>query len=69
MRRVPAIVSDIDGVLQRGTTAFPFTQKTINFWLKELNYPLALLTNGGGMTEHKKIEIFNKRFNSYLKPS
>lgn len=43
----PIIISDIDGVLLRGSTQIPGTLRALHR-LKEENIPLACLTNGGG---------------------
>jgi ribonucleotide monophosphatase NagD (HAD superfamily) len=68
IRRIPGILSDIDGVLQRGLSPFSFTSDYINFWTKKLNLPFALLTNGGGQTENTRIKILNNRFKTKLRP-
>ena len=50
----PIIITDIDGVLLRGTTRIPGTLEALQS-LKKHNIPLACLTNGGGQLESYKV--------------
>jgi ribonucleotide monophosphatase NagD (HAD superfamily) len=43
----PIVITDIDGVLLRGSTQIPGTLSALRK-LKQCNIPLACLTNGGG---------------------
>jgi ribonucleotide monophosphatase NagD (HAD superfamily) len=49
----PRFVSDIDGVLVRGTVPVDGTRDAV-LALREAGIPLALLTNGGGYLEATK---------------
>ncbi len=47
---IPAIVSDIDGVLIRGVKQIKNADLSLNHIFKE-QIPFCMLTNGGGETE------------------
>ena len=51
-------VFDIDGVLLKGKKRIAEATDTINY-LSERKIPFILLTNGGGMTEKKRIDFIN----------
>lgn len=76
MRKVPAILTDIDGVLLRGRTCIPRSDlglKLLRKPLKELNsklfkdvnqsLPLMAVTNGGGKLEIDRANELNKHLN------
>jgi ribonucleotide monophosphatase NagD (HAD superfamily) len=44
----PLLVTDIDGVLVRGSIPIPGTKEAL-LALKQSNIPITCLTNGGGM--------------------
>ncbi|KAG0684162.1 hypothetical protein C6P40_001235 [Pichia californica] len=52
-------VFDIDGVLLKGKKRIVEATDTINY-LSKNKIPFILLTNGGGMTEEKRIDFINK---------
>lgn len=52
-------VFDIDGVLLKGKKRIEEATDIINY-LSERKIPFILLTNGGGMTEKKRIDFINK---------
>lgn len=65
--RVPAILSDIDGVVYRGGHEIGNSKKVIKALLnqnvenhKGLKVPFALLTNGGGIPESERAKYVNK---------
>lgn len=64
----PAFVFDIDGVLLRGSTVLTQGKRALSLLLNNNNhnrtwrFPVAFLTNGGGMTEECKA----KQLSSYL---
>jgi ribonucleotide monophosphatase NagD (HAD superfamily) len=58
MPRLPAIISDIDGVLIRGKNALPGASDVIAKII-QLNLPFVCLTNGGGMLEKEKATQMN----------
>ena len=58
MRRLPAILSDIDGVVYRGSKLIPGSDIALRTLLrkhdlggKQMKLPFSLLTNGGGVLE------------------
>jgi ribonucleotide monophosphatase NagD (HAD superfamily) len=63
---MPAIVSDIDGVLLRGKNIIPGSDNLLKRVLNEtftehkLRMPFVLLTNGGGMLESDKAKQMNE---------
>jgi len=64
MNRLPAIASDIDGVVVRGREVIGNSDKIIAEVLTPMadgkTLPFILLTNGGGFTEEKKAEEINR---------
>ena len=58
----PLFVTDIDGVLVRGSTPIDGTRDAV-IRLREAGIPLALLTNGGGNLERIKNQKMNQTFN------
>jgi ribonucleotide monophosphatase NagD (HAD superfamily) len=72
LRRVPAIVTDIDGVLVRGKNIIPGAPHVLKSvlegkFLKSNNpfkIPFVCLTNGGGLLEKHKAEQLNNIFKS-----
>ncbi|EGR34584.1 hypothetical protein IMG5_006450 [Ichthyophthirius multifiliis] len=71
---IPAILSDIDGVLVRGKNPIPRTQYALNYIRQSLkkiykntqtpyidneNIPFLCLTNGGGILEQEKADQLN----------
>ena len=62
-RPMPAIASDIDGVIQRGGREIGNSQRVLRAILNNKvdgkYIPLALLTNGGGMLESERAELIN----------
>jgi ribonucleotide monophosphatase NagD (HAD superfamily) len=75
MRKVPGIISDIDGVLIRGSNAIKRSRENVMMLKKPLNQlfknnkefsnhsnriPFVCLTNGGGMLEGEKANQLNK---------
>ena len=61
----PAFVFDIDGVLLRGSTVLSQGKRALSLLLnnnRTWRFPVAFLTNGGGMTEESKA----KQLSSYL---
>ncbi|KAL4437748.1 hypothetical protein ABPG74_012423 [Tetrahymena malaccensis] len=77
MRRIPAIISDIDGVLVRGKVPIPRVAKTLSYVrqplknifqnvpqpFKNSRIPFICLTNGGGMLEEDKAHSINEILN------
>ena len=65
--RLPAIASDMDGVILRGLTAIGNSSAMMKkiFTPREngAQIPFALLTNGGGFIEERKAEELNERLN------
>ena len=55
MKRLPAIISDIDGVLLRGTNKVISSDKAVSL-AKMHSLPFYCLTNGGGILESTKAE-------------
>ena len=64
-KSVPAICTDIDGVLYRGDTNIEGSRDTVRKILTPLEsgekLPFVCLTNGGGFTEKRKAEDINKK--------
>lgn len=74
MRRLPGIISDIDGVLVRGKTPISRSAAALKYIRSPLNHlinggssfvsaspiPFTCLTNGGGMLEANKAISINK---------
>lgn len=66
MRKLPAIVSDIDGVLVRGSKVIGQSDKVLNYIRSPLSHilkndqtakiPFVCLTNGGGKLEYEKAD-------------
>lgn len=46
-KRLPYIITDIDGVLIRGKNVIPRTVEALQL-IRKLNLPFCCLTNGGG---------------------
>ena len=70
MRRhkLPAVLSDIDGVLYRGARPIPGSQWATQRLVRpfatptgEVSLPFSLLTNGGGDTETERTKLVNSR--------
>ena len=65
VKRVPAICTDIDGVLYRGSTKIDGSSATLRRILKpasgEVKLPFTCLTNGGGLLEDMKAKELNKK--------
>jgi ribonucleotide monophosphatase NagD (HAD superfamily) len=64
-RRLPAIVSDIDGVVYRGGSEIGNSKRVIRELLNhkiegKYHLPFFLLTNGGGIPEHERANVVNK---------
>ena len=62
---MPAIVSDIDGVVVQGSAPTPGTKEALsqllNPWLNtQRRMPFMFLSNGGGSTEQTKADGMNK---------
>jgi len=57
----PIIISDIDGVLLRGSVPIPGTLEALKK-LHAFGIPLACLTNGGGYLERLKAKKMNDIF-------
>ena len=73
---IPAIISDIDGVLVRGKSIIPNSDKVVKELLNNnytngvknnIRIPFYLLTNGGGCTELDKANSLNKIMGSNFK--
>lgn len=47
MKRLPFIITDIDGVLIRGKNVIPRTVEALQL-IKKMRIPFCCLTNGGG---------------------
>ena len=68
-QRLPAILSDIDGVLYRGGKVIQGSQWAVERLLKPFSMPngekaclpFTLLTNGGGNTEKARVDLVNQR--------
>jgi len=70
MRKLPAIISDIDGVLVRGSKLIGNSDKVLNYIRSPLSHifknnetskiPFLCLTNGGGKLEYEKADQLNK---------
>jgi len=68
MRRLPGILSDVDGVILRGKSVIRGSDIVLNKLLTKQYtngsitsfIPFACLTNGGGMLEHHKSAVMNK---------
>jgi len=64
MRKLPAIVFDVDGVLKLGNSKIPHSTTIISHLKTQLynghSIPFKILTNGGGITEEKKAQEFNR---------
>lgn len=58
MPRLPAFAFDIDGVLLRGRKAIPQARPALQL-LQHHRVPFLLMTNGGGMTEAKRMAMIN----------
>jgi ribonucleotide monophosphatase NagD (HAD superfamily) len=63
--RLPAILSDIDGVVCRGGHEIGNSKRVIRALLNQKvqeagTVPFALLTNGGGVPEHERAQVLNK---------
>ena len=76
MRKIPAILSDIDGVLLRGKSCIPRSDRAAKFIrkpLRELNpklfgnsehqIPFLAVTNGGGKLEFERANDLNRALN------
>ena len=61
----PIVVTDIDGVLMRGSTPIEGTASAVHR-LRERKVPFACLTNGGGQLESKKVHKMNTSFGEEL---
>ena len=66
MKRLPAIVADIDGVITRGEKVIPGTKEALVKVLdsvgsdrQKARVPFMFLTNGGSYTEKRKAEKMN----------
>lgn len=57
----PIVITDIDGVLLRGTVQIPGTLDALKR-LKAEQVPFACLTNGGGQLEELKVKKMNDIF-------
>lgn len=66
---MPAIVSDIDGVIIKGKDQIPGARQTLETLINPVEFkdgsthrlPFVFLTNGGGITEKAKIDQINKK--------
>ena len=75
--RLPAVLSDIDGVLYRGGRVIagssqatqrlikPFVMQPSN---SKVSLPFSLITNGGGDTEKARTDLVNKRMFGRMVP-
>lgn len=61
LKRLPYIVSDIDGVLVRGRVPIPRTKEALER-VSRMGLPFCCLTNGGGSTEQVKADKLNAIF-------
>jgi ribonucleotide monophosphatase NagD (HAD superfamily) len=67
MLRLPAILSDIDGVLYRGSKLIKGSDIALRTLLKYHSFgygrgahlPFSLLTNGGGVPEAERADVVN----------
>jgi ribonucleotide monophosphatase NagD (HAD superfamily) len=64
LRRLPGILSDIDGVIYRGGKRIDGAERVLNSVLNPLKdgslMPFTLLTNGGGTSEKVRSKYINK---------
>ena len=68
--RLPCIVSDIDGVVIKGTGSSPTViggakkevERVLTYSKGGCNIPFVFLTNGGSVTEQAKVDGLNKYF-------
>ncbi|KAM3140631.1 hypothetical protein pb186bvf_007229 [Paramecium bursaria] len=60
MKKLPAVVSDIDGVIVRGKQIIKGSDYVVNSILQKPSIPFYLLTNGGGQLEQEKAIGLNK---------
>lgn len=64
LKRIPAILSDIDGVVYRGGSRIGGSDKVLRSVLNPLKdgtkIPFSLLTNGGGIPENERALYINK---------
>lgn len=64
-RRLPYIITDIDGVLIRGKNIIPKTVEALQI-IRKLKIPFCCLTNGGGSVEQVKADKMNVIFGSHF---
>lgn len=64
---LPAFVFDIDGVLLRGSKPIPKARDTL-LMLNKSKIPFILLTNGGGVSEKKRVEFLSDRLDVEISP-
>jgi ribonucleotide monophosphatase NagD (HAD superfamily) len=59
---LPAILSDIDGVVYRGGHEIGNSRRVINELINQSSQkiPFALLTNGGGISEDERAQYISK---------
>jgi ribonucleotide monophosphatase NagD (HAD superfamily) len=65
--RVPAVISDIDGVIYRGKTTIGSSPQAMRMIMgyhmrygQRVLLPFALLTNGGGILEKARAKVINR---------
>lgn len=67
LRKEIAFVFDIDGVLLRGKKPIPGAKEALKL-LNNYRIPYILLTNGGGITEGKRVEFISSQLQCEISP-